>query len=143
MTFVPWSPELMSEYLVLRDVLILSSMLISDSCLSDLQMLKLVHNIHTHDIHLILMTYIPKNKGNTNRVNVMVLNATFNNILTISWQSVLLVEETGVPEKKKTDQAQVTDKIDLLKVKVNFGYMIVGLICWMNYMRNIQEMGNR
>ena len=26
----------------------------------------------------------------------MVLNATFNNILVISWQSVLLVEETGV-----------------------------------------------
>jgi hypothetical protein len=45
----------MSEYLVLRDVLILSSMLISDSCLSDPQMLKLVHNIHTHDIHLILI----------------------------------------------------------------------------------------
>ena len=27
----------------------------------------------------------------------MVLNATFNNIPVISWQSVLLVEETGVP----------------------------------------------
>jgi len=25
------------------------------------------------------------------------LNATFNNILVISWQSVLLVEETGIP----------------------------------------------
>ena len=29
----------------------------------------------------------------------MVLNATFNNISAISWQSVLLVEETGVPEE--------------------------------------------
>jgi len=29
----------------------------------------------------------------------MVLNATFNNILVISWQSVLLVEETGEPGK--------------------------------------------
>ena len=28
---------------------------------------------------------------------VMVVNATFNNISVISWQSVLLVEETGVP----------------------------------------------
>jgi hypothetical protein len=28
----------------------------------------------------------------------MVFNATFNNISVISWQSVLLVEETGVPE---------------------------------------------
>jgi hypothetical protein len=27
----------------------------------------------------------------------MVFNATFNNISIISWQSVLLVEETGVP----------------------------------------------
>jgi len=32
----------------------------------------------------------------------MVLNATFNNISVISWQLVLLVEETGVPEKKHT-----------------------------------------
>ena len=30
-------------------------------------------------------------------VLVIVLNATFNNISTISWLSVLLVEETGVP----------------------------------------------
>jgi len=28
---------------------------------------------------------------------VMVFNATFNNISAISWRSVLLVEETGVP----------------------------------------------
>jgi hypothetical protein len=30
-------------------------------------------------------------------VRVMVLNATFKNISVISWRSVLLVEETGVP----------------------------------------------
>ena len=30
----------------------------------------------------------------------MVFNATFNNISVTSWQSVLLVEETGVPEEK-------------------------------------------
>jgi hypothetical protein len=30
-------------------------------------------------------------------VRVMVFNATFNNILVISWLLVLLVEETGVP----------------------------------------------
>jgi hypothetical protein len=33
------------------------------------------------------------------RVRVMVFNVTFNNISVILWQSVLLVEETGVPEK--------------------------------------------
>ena len=31
------------------------------------------------------------------RVKVMVFNATFNNISVISWRSVLLVEETGIP----------------------------------------------
>jgi hypothetical protein len=30
-------------------------------------------------------------------MRVIVFNATFNNISGISWQSVLLVEETGVP----------------------------------------------
>ena len=40
----------------------------------------------------------------------MVLNAAFNNILPISWQSVLLVEETGVPGEA-IDLPQVTDKL--------------------------------
>ena len=31
------------------------------------------------------------------RVRVMVIDATFNNISVISWRSILLVEETGVP----------------------------------------------
>jgi len=33
------------------------------------------------------------------RVRAMVINATFNNISVISWRSVLLVEETGIPEE--------------------------------------------
>ena len=33
------------------------------------------------------------------RVRVMVFNATFNNISVIVWRSVLLVEETGLPEE--------------------------------------------
>ena len=37
----------------------------------------------------------------------MVFNATFNNISVISWQSVLLMEETA----KTTDMSQVTDKL--------------------------------
>ena len=44
------------------------------------------------------------------RVMVMVFNATVNNISVVSWQSVLLVEETGIPEKT-TDLSQVTDKL--------------------------------
>jgi hypothetical protein len=38
-----------------------------------------------------------------------VFNTTFNNIPVISWWSVLLVEETGVPGET-TDLSQVTDK---------------------------------
>jgi len=41
---------------------------------------------------------------------VLVFNATFNNISVISWRSVLLVEETGVPGKT-TDMLQVNDKL--------------------------------
>jgi hypothetical protein len=37
-------------------------------------------------------------------------NAIYNNISVISWWSVLLVEETGVPGKT-TDLPQVTDKL--------------------------------
>ena len=40
----------------------------------------------------------------------MVLNATFSNISVISLGSVVLVEETGVPEKP-TELSQVTDKL--------------------------------
>jgi hypothetical protein len=41
----------------------------------------------------------------------MVFNAIFNNISVISWRSVLLVEETGVPRAKTIDLLQVTDKL--------------------------------
>jgi len=33
-------------------------------------------------------------------VRVVVFNATFNNISIISWRSVLLVDETGIPGEK-------------------------------------------
>ena len=40
----------------------------------------------------------------------MVFNATLKNISVISWQSVLLMEETGVPGET-TDLPQFTDKL--------------------------------
>ena len=40
----------------------------------------------------------------------MMFNATFNNISVISWLSVLLMEETGVPGET-TNLRQVTDKL--------------------------------
>ena len=45
---------------------------------------------------------------------VMVFNVTLNNILAISWRSVLLVVEIGVPEKT-VDLPQVTDKLYLIE----------------------------
>jgi hypothetical protein len=47
----------------------------------------------------------------TRFLGLMVFNATFNNISVILWQSILLVEETGVPGKIPTDLPQVTDKL--------------------------------
>ena len=41
----------------------------------------------------------------------MVFNATFNNISVISWQSVLLVEETGIPEEN--NQPAATQRLTL------------------------------
>jgi hypothetical protein len=38
--------------------------------------------------------------GSLGRVRVMMFNATFNNISVISWRSVVLVKETGIPGEK-------------------------------------------
>ena len=46
-------------------------------------------------MHLCTITKINDKTGRM----VMVFNVIFNNILVISWQSVLLVEETGVPRE--------------------------------------------
>ena len=40
----------------------------------------------------------------------MVFNATFNNISAITWRSVLMMEETGVP-RENNDLPQVTDQL--------------------------------
>ena len=44
-------------------------------------------------------------------VRFMVFNATFNNISVISWRSVLLVDEIGVP-RETIGLPQITDKLD-------------------------------
>ena len=41
----------------------------------------------------------------------MVFNSTFNNILVISWRSVLLVDETGGHLEETTDLSKVTGKL--------------------------------
>ena len=56
---------------------------------------------------LVIISFISHERG---KVCFMVFSATFNTSSIISWLSVLLVEETGVPEKT-TDLSQVTDKL--------------------------------
>ena len=57
-------------------------------------------------------------------VRVMVFNATFNNISVISWQSVLLMEETKVPGEN-INLLQVTDKLREFKKCRNFATYII------------------
>jgi hypothetical protein len=59
---------------------------------------------------IILTTPIQFSRGSHYGRDRMVVGFTTNNIAVILWQSVLLVEEIGVP-KKTTDLSQVTDKL--------------------------------
>jgi hypothetical protein len=54
-----------------------------------------------------IKTYQWRPHSDWKKIGLMVFNATFNNILVISWQSVLLVEEIGRPP----NLSQVTDKL--------------------------------
>jgi hypothetical protein len=48
-----------------------------------------------------------------------VFNATFSNISAISWRPVLVMQEAGVPEERKTtDHGQATDKHYYLRLRV-------------------------
>ena len=55
--------------------------------------------ISNYIIRVILLLHVLRSMSidDHTKVRVMVFNATFKNISVISWQSVLLVEETGVP----------------------------------------------
>ena len=57
------------------------------------------NNVRFEVLHVHYRLYRSKSDKNRVRVRVVVFNATFNNISVISWRSVLLVEETRVPEE--------------------------------------------
>ena len=46
----------------------------------------------------------------------MVFNATFNNISVISWRSVLLMEETGVPGENRRPNFSIVSKNSLYTI---------------------------
>ena len=62
----------------------------------------------------------------------MTFNATFNNIPVISWQLLLLLEETGVPTKKLANHWQtlsykvISNKIDFQEM---YGNQIHSTLC--------------
>jgi hypothetical protein len=58
---------------------------------------------YLHDAQI--SKYLCNHKTKIKGVRVIVFNATFNNISVISWQSVLLVEETGVPGDNRRSAA--------------------------------------
>jgi hypothetical protein len=61
--------------------------------------------------------YVVKKKiKNKNMVWFMVFNTTFNNISYISWWSVLLVEETGVPGENHRPVADKLYHIMLIQI---------------------------
>jgi hypothetical protein len=47
-----------------------------------------------------------------------VFKATFSNISAISWRPVLVVEEDGAPQRKKTNHGQATGKLYHLQLQV-------------------------
>jgi hypothetical protein len=99
-------------------------------------------NVHVCDSHCwdyilnFTTTYAIRNLS---RVRDMVFNDTFNNISVISWRSVLLVEETGVPRENnrpvashwqtlKTDRHDMTEI--LLKVSLNTISLTLHCTCY-------------
>ena len=55
-------------------------------------------------------------------LRVIVFNTTFNNISVISWPSVLLVQETGVPK----DLSQGTDKLHHIMLHIEYPLLWAG-----------------
>ena len=64
----------------------------------------------------------------------MVFNATFNNISVISWRSVLLVEETDLPQAIDNLYQIILHRIHLSRVGLEFTMLVViGTDCIGNY----------
>jgi hypothetical protein len=73
--------------------------------LTVLKLLLILYNIHSVCPYLDKLRFWERSLLIVWVIWVMVFNATINNILVISWRSVLLVEETGVPGENHSPAA--------------------------------------
>jgi hypothetical protein len=85
-----------------RDISLHNTSVVFQFRLSLLQEVGNQHEVKKQNNQFIVMTI---------RVSVMVFNATLNNISVISWWSVLLMEETGLPEKNPPCRKSLTNFI--------------------------------
>jgi hypothetical protein len=74
------------------------------------------------------------------RIGFMVLNATFNNISVISWWSVLLVDETGVPGENHRPVASHWQTLSNNVVSSTYFHFEDLCINWFLHLLNIKQM---
>ena len=86
-------------------------MLLSEGFRASSKSSAIIYAVHSSNLHELFCIYLRNIYAKAYRVNrplgVMMFNATFINISVISWWSVLLVEDTGIPGENH----RLTDKL--------------------------------
>ena len=97
-----WSLNYQQELLVITMMISFDSIWLKSDLLHDCSSLLIRHCMGDPGKIVSCDRFLTERERWRKLVLFMVINATFNNISVISWQSVLLVEETGVPVENQT-----------------------------------------